>query len=134
MRYFMKSTLYIRLFLYVLFLQFLLFAQKIPDQNGTEFKGKLNSRYSHYKKDMIVKYKAKLQKQNILNGQKVQDRDNQNTTSLSPISGSTGKEQQINLLIEKSKQNPDEVFTDASGQTWGQTSWGTLNPLPLSMR
>ncbi|MHC1739151.1 MAG: YCF48-related protein [Ignavibacteriaceae bacterium] len=44
--------------------------------------------------------------------------------SLSP------SESRINQLIEKSKTSPDEVFTDASGKVWGQTSWGWLNPLP----
>lgn len=39
-------------------------------------------------------------------------------------------ESRINQLIEKSKISPDEVFTDASGRVWGQTSWGWLSPLP----
>lgn len=36
----------------------------------------------------------------------------------------------VNQIILKSKSNPDIVFKDDKGNTFGQTSWGWLNPLP----
>ena len=36
----------------------------------------------------------------------------------------------VQRLIEKSKSSPDIIFTDTSGQTWGQTNWTWLSPLP----